>query len=105
MPKMPPYSQKMHDTWKTEVGFRDWLEDVTGDCMKARCKFCKAYLNAKHSDLVAHSKTDKHVKNSDLLSPARQPKLVFNQQPVKSLKVLGCLFMLFVTVPFKAKII
>lgn len=43
----------------------------------AACKFCKGSINARFSDLIAHSHSKKHTKAAEPFSSKRQKKLPF----------------------------
>ena len=42
-----------------------WLRKDHTNLRKAICSFCQKSLNAKHSALLDHSKSEKHTKNAE----------------------------------------
>lgn len=71
------YTQKFRKKWFSDSGFSDWIEDIPTDPLSARCKYCKCTLNAKYSDLNAHSISKKHLTSPQPFSNAKQHKLPF----------------------------
>lgn len=71
--KMPPqYQQRFRKEWLKDPLFKDWLTEVPGESGKAKCKFCKSVFHAKHSDLVQHTKTKKHISSTNISSSSRK---------------------------------
>ena len=58
------YQQYFRDEWLELPEFIGWLRKDTSNLRKAICSFCQKSLNAKHSALIDHSKSEKHIKNS-----------------------------------------
>ncbi|XP_067295921.1 protein FAM200A-like [Pseudorasbora parva] len=73
--KWSKYGKKYSKEWEREDGIKEWIQRVTGDDTKAFCKYCKAEIRAHHSDLLHHSKTEKHVRNAAPFSSVRMRTL------------------------------
>ena len=58
------YQQYFRDEWLQLPEFSTWLRKDPQNLRKAICSFCQKSLNAKHSALLDHSKSEKHIKNS-----------------------------------------
>ena len=58
------YQQYFRDEWLELPEFMSWLRKDPSNLRKAICSFCHKSLNAKHSALIDHSKSEKHIKNS-----------------------------------------
>jgi len=74
MPKVSnwgKYGKRYCKGWEEEADLKAWIQPVVGDDSKAKCKFCKCEMRAHHGDLLQHSKTDKHVRNSAVGSSMR----------------------------------
>lgn len=93
------YTQKFRKEWFSDSGLKDWIEDIPTDPTSARCKYCKCTLNARYSDLNAHSISKKHFTSSQPFSNARQLKLPFKPVNPPSLKtyIIEASMTLFVT--------
>ena len=59
------YQQYFRDEWLELPEFTGWLRKDTTNLRKAICSFCQKSLNAKHSALIDHSKSEKHIKNAE----------------------------------------
>ena len=74
MPKVSnwgKYGKRYSKSWEDEADLKAWIQPVIGDDSKAMCKFCKCEIRAHHGDLVQHSKSAKHTKNSAVGSSMR----------------------------------
>ena len=58
------YQQYFRDEWLELPEFMGWLRKDPSNLRKAICSYCQKSLNAKHSALLDHSKSEKHLKNS-----------------------------------------
>lgn len=58
------YQQYFRDEWLELPEFMGWLRKDDTNLRKAVCSFCQKSLNAKHSALLDHSKSEKHLKNT-----------------------------------------
>ena len=58
------YQQYFRDEWLELPEFMGWLRKDSSNLRKAICTFCQKSLNAKHSALLDHSKSEKHLKNA-----------------------------------------
>ena len=58
------YQQYFRDEWLELPEFMGWLRKDETNLRKAVCSFCQKSLNAKHSALLDHSKSEKHLKNA-----------------------------------------
>lgn len=68
MGKWSKYGKRYNIDWEREKTMKDWIASVPGDTTKALCNFCNALVRAHRSDLIAHSNTKKHKRNSDTYS-------------------------------------
>ncbi|XP_023232203.1 transcription factor E4F1-like [Centruroides sculpturatus] len=66
MGKWTKYLRKYCIEWENDPELKDWLRPVPGDVTRAFCRFCKAILRAHHSDLLVHTHTRKHVRNTSI---------------------------------------
>ena len=57
------YQQYFRDEWLDLPEFMTWLRKDSSNLRKAICSVCQKSLNAKHSALLDHSKSEKHLKN------------------------------------------
>ena len=57
------YQQYFRDEWLDLPEFMTWLQKDSSNLRKAICSVCHKSLNAKHSALLDHSKSEKHLKN------------------------------------------
>lgn len=71
MSKWSKYKKKYNKEWEKEDGLKEWILSVVGDETVASCKFCRTTIRAHHTDLVSHSKTEKHKKNATPFSNMR----------------------------------
>lgn len=74
MPKQT-YTQKFRKEWLQEGFCKDWIMEIPGDASNARCRFCNSVFRAKLYDIKEHSKSKKHLTNSEPFSSARQMKI------------------------------
>ncbi|MGH0170858.1 UNVERIFIED_CONTAM: hypothetical protein FKN15_059488 [Acipenser sinensis] len=60
----------------------EWIRGVPGGEGKAFCKYCKSEIRAHHSELITHSKTEKHMRN---IAPVSNCRTLFDigLKPVK----------------------
>lgn len=66
MGKWTKYLRKYCIEWENDPELKDWLRPVPGDVTRAFCRFCKAILRAHHSDLLVHTHTRKHIRNTSI---------------------------------------
>jgi len=76
MSRKQPYVQKFRKDWLNNPDLKDWLQEHS-DNILATCKFCKGSINARFSDLIAHSHNKKHTKATEPFSSKRQKKLPY----------------------------
>lgn len=60
MGKHKQYIQKFRKEWLRDENFKKWLLEVPTDSTKGRCNYCKCDINAKYTDILRHSKSQKH---------------------------------------------
>lgn len=71
------YVQNARDAWKTDPLFKDWL--IIKNQKTVTCKFCHTLISAKHSTLISHSQSKKHIKAAAPFSLGRQPNIVLKK--------------------------
>jgi len=57
---------RFNEDWLRSPEMCDWLVRVSNDESRAYCRWCAIILRAHKSDLMTHSTTAKHAKNSSL---------------------------------------
>jgi len=58
----------------------DWLAPVSGDRLKAACRYCSCIVRAHYSDLRHHYKSAKHQRNAEWAAQGGgQPPMIFNK--------------------------
>lgn len=62
--KWSKYVKRYNTKWEEETELKEWIMRVADDDTKVCCKFCMSVMRAHHKDLIMHSKTAKHKKNS-----------------------------------------
>lgn len=67
------YTQKFRKEWLSDYKFKTWLQEIQGDALKCRCKYCGSVMNARFADLDKHRKTTKHMKAEAPFSNQRLP--------------------------------
>ncbi|KAG0429723.1 hypothetical protein HPB47_023363 [Ixodes persulcatus] len=87
------YAQKFRKDWLQDPKLKDWLLEVPGDSRRARCRYCRTELSAKHVDLVAHAATKKHVSAAAPFSSGRQTTLQVERKSDRSRTAEGSLAM------------
>ena len=59
---MKKYKQAFRDEWLELPEFGSWLQRDPNSGERAWCSICESQMAAKHSSLLAHSKSEKHMK-------------------------------------------
>ena len=59
---MKKYKQSFRDEWLELPEFGSWLQRDPNSGERAWCSICESQMAAKHSSLLAHSKSEKHMK-------------------------------------------
>ena len=62
--KWSKYGRKYSKAWEEEKELKGWVTAVVGDDSQASCRVCRCTLRAHHADLLQHSRTEKHKKNT-----------------------------------------
>uniref|UniRef100_H2ZRS9 DUF4371 domain-containing protein n=1 Tax=Latimeria chalumnae TaxID=7897 RepID=H2ZRS9_LATCH len=58
--------------WEADPLFSGWLQPVSGNTGKARCRCCNIQFTAEHTVLKNHAKLNKHQENSKCLAPTQK---------------------------------
>jgi hypothetical protein len=59
---MKKYKQAFREEWLELPEFGSWLQRDPNSGERAWCSICESQMAAKHSSLLAHSKSEKHMK-------------------------------------------
>ena len=67
--RMASYTSRFNKEWLTHGEFKDWIQEVPNDALKARCSFCDKTVelsNMGSRALKSHAKSSKHKNRYDL---------------------------------------
>lgn len=92
MGKWGKYNKTFNRAWLNDPVFSSWLQEVTSDANKARCKICKVDIRAHKSDLKKHAESSKHRQNSAAIVSQKTLKTSFPVQTLSKFELQLAVF-------------